>query len=71
MAAGNVSLIGMQINNNAALLGGGLFIAANLSQSVELASLALQNNYAMLGASPASNAFMAAKGCAASIPAAA
>ena len=49
LAAGNASLTGLQMQSNAALLGGGFFISANLAESVVLAGLALQNNFAILG----------------------
>lgn len=41
----------MEISNNAALLGGGVFLSADLASNVSLGSLALLNNYAILGKS--------------------
>ena len=40
----------MQLNNNAALLGGGLYLAADLSQDVDMKGLAFQSNFGLLGA---------------------
>ena len=49
MASGNLSMSAMQIRSNAALLGGALFISADLSDDVELSGLAFQDNSAILG----------------------
>ena len=49
MAASNFSLSQMQIAGNAASLGGGLFVDANVAEDVSLAALAFAGNTAVLG----------------------
>ena len=50
MAADNFSLSQMSVAGNAAYLGGGLFVSADVSLDVSLGGLIFEDNFAVLGA---------------------
>ena len=60
LASPDFSLSQLQVSDNAAYLGGALFVGADLSANVSLSELNFSNNFALLGRTP----IQAGPGCA-------